>query len=370
MPDIYELCWNHTTLRAIKVEPSFTYLQVQYNGPDHLAKVARTVELFGDEVVGHLEFLRFDGQIQCSGLPLVRYTTEERLEEIIRLHEANGCPIFNPHRYTLEEGGMKRTDVVQLAFKHETDPKGLLNPGKMIAWENPDFDFKSGRTFLFPGLAELEAGPMKVLLLFSHPVESSFGAAVHEAARAALVAAGHEVDDCDLYAEGFDPVLSRRDRLSYHSHPENMELVADHCRRLDQAEAMVIVTPIWNFGYPAILKGYFDRVWLPGVSLDLVEGKVQSRLHHIRKVVACFTYGGTAMRAFLAGNPPRKIVKRGDPGTDQSTRQLPFPAALRHEPQQPGDPRPLSEDCGGSHGGALIANAVSGKLSGPRMRES
>ena len=157
VPDIYELCWNHTTLRAIKVEPSFTYLQVQYASPDHLAKVARTVELFGDEVIGHLEFIKFDGEIQCAGLPLVRYTTEERLEEIIRLHEDNGCPIFNPHRYTLEEGGMKRTDTVQLAFKHETDPKGLLNPGKMIAWENPDFDFNSGRPFLFPGLAELEA---------------------------------------------------------------------------------------------------------------------------------------------------------------------------------------------------------------------
>jgi FAD/FMN-containing dehydrogenase len=157
LPEIYELCWNHTTLRAIKVEPSFTYLQVQYAGPDHLSKVARTVDLFGEEVVGHLEFIKFDGEIQCAGLPLVRYTTEERLEEIIRLHEDNDCPIFNPHRYTLEEGGMKRTDMVQLAFKHETDPKGLLNPGKMIAWENPDFDFNSGRPFLFPGLAELEA---------------------------------------------------------------------------------------------------------------------------------------------------------------------------------------------------------------------
>ncbi|MGO7557738.1 FAD-binding protein, partial [Rhizobium johnstonii] len=66
-----------------------------------------------------------------------------------------GCPIFNPHRYTLEEGGMKRTDSVQLAFKQETDPKGLLNPGKMIAWENPDFDFNAGKNYLFPGLAAL-----------------------------------------------------------------------------------------------------------------------------------------------------------------------------------------------------------------------
>ncbi|TCU29295.1 FAD/FMN-containing dehydrogenase [Rhizobium azibense] len=155
LPHAYELAWNHTTLRALKIDPNFTYLQVQYPGPDHVEKVRKMVEIFGDEVPGHLEFIRFDGQIQCSGLPLVRYTSEERLEEIIQIHQDHGCPIFNPHRYTLEEGGMKRTDKIQLAFKHETDPKGLLNPGKMIAWENPNFDFSAGKNYLFPGLASI-----------------------------------------------------------------------------------------------------------------------------------------------------------------------------------------------------------------------
>jgi FAD/FMN-containing dehydrogenase len=157
VPDAYELAWNHTTLRAIKVESNTTYLQVQYASPNHLEKVAKTVAAFGDEVLGHLEFIKFDGVIQCSGLPLVRYTTAERLDEIIRIHEEIGCAIFNPHRYTLEEGGMKRTDTVQLAFKRETDPKGLLNPGKMIAWDNPNFDFASGKNYLFPGLEALNA---------------------------------------------------------------------------------------------------------------------------------------------------------------------------------------------------------------------
>lgn len=152
IPHAYELAWNHTTLRALKLDSNITYLQVQYPGPDHVEKVRVMTELFPDEVIGHLEFIKFDGQIQCAGLPLVRYTTKERLEEIIRIHEENGCPIFNPHRYTLEEGGMKQTDQVQLAFKKETDPKGLLNPGKMIAWENPDFDFSAGKNYLFPGL--------------------------------------------------------------------------------------------------------------------------------------------------------------------------------------------------------------------------
>jgi FAD/FMN-containing dehydrogenase len=156
LPPVYELTWNHTTLRGLRVDPTITYLQVLYPFPDHLKHVATMVKLLGDEVPGHLEFIRFDGNVCCTGLPIVRYTTDERLEEIIRLHEENGCFIFNPHRYTLEEGGMKQTDAVQLAFKHEADPKGLLNPGKMIAWENPDYDLKSNKLYLFPGLQAAE----------------------------------------------------------------------------------------------------------------------------------------------------------------------------------------------------------------------
>jgi len=152
LPPVYELAWNHTTLRGLRVDPTITYLQVLYPYPDHLARVETMNRMFGDEVPAHLEFVRFDGKITCFGLPIVRFTTEDRLEEIMRLHEENGCPIFNAHRYTLEEGGMKQTDEVQLAFKRDADPDGLLNPGKMIAWEDPDFDFRTGGTFLFPGL--------------------------------------------------------------------------------------------------------------------------------------------------------------------------------------------------------------------------
>lgn len=152
LPPAYELAWNHTTLRAIRVDPTITYLQVNYPAPNHVEHILAMAKLFGDEVPGHAEFIRFDGAIGAAGLPLVRFTTPERLDEIIRIHEDNGCWIFNPHRYTLEEGGMKRTDDVQLAFKREVDAKGLLNPGKMIAWENPDYDYRSGKPFLFKGL--------------------------------------------------------------------------------------------------------------------------------------------------------------------------------------------------------------------------
>jgi FAD/FMN-containing dehydrogenase len=152
LPPNYEVTWNHTTLRALRVDPKITYLQARYPTDGGLKAVKAIHDHFGDEVMGHLEVIRFNGRIAFAGLPLVRFTTETRLDEIIAEHEAMGAMIFNPHRYTLEEGGMKQTDAIQLAFKRENDPKGLLNPGKMIAWENPDFDFAAGKNFLFPGL--------------------------------------------------------------------------------------------------------------------------------------------------------------------------------------------------------------------------
>ena len=89
------------------------------------------------------------------GVTVERRVGTLELDGIVRTFEDNGCPIFNPHRYTLEEGGMKQTDEVQLAFKREADPKGLLNPGKMIAWEDPSYDYRTEKTFLFRGLEKV-----------------------------------------------------------------------------------------------------------------------------------------------------------------------------------------------------------------------
>lgn len=152
LPPIYEFSWNHTTLQALKVDKTITYSQVLYPAPDHVELVARTARVLGGDVLPHLEFVRFDGQVGCFGLPIIRFTTEQRLHEIEARFEAEGCPVFSPHAYTLEEGGMKKVDPVQLAFKRETDPEGLLNPGKMIAWEKPDYDFSRHKAHLFPAV--------------------------------------------------------------------------------------------------------------------------------------------------------------------------------------------------------------------------
>jgi FAD/FMN-containing dehydrogenase len=147
-PPLYEFTWNHTTLHALKRDRTITYLQTLFPAPDHVAAALAMAEKFGDEVPMHLEFVRLGGAVCCFGLQLVRFTTEARLAEIIAIHEAAGCPIFNPHAFTLEEGGMKQVDHAQLAFKREADPHGLLNPGKMLAWDNPDWR-PQARTHLF-----------------------------------------------------------------------------------------------------------------------------------------------------------------------------------------------------------------------------
>lgn len=139
---VFEYGWNHTTLRALKVDPSITYLQVRYGYPQHLELIEKMRDALSPEVLQHLEVLREGGKVIFAGLSLVKFTTEERLDEIVRMHEEAGAMIFNPHRYTLEEGGRQTVDDRQLRFKQQADPKGLLNPGKMIAWHDPDWEYK------------------------------------------------------------------------------------------------------------------------------------------------------------------------------------------------------------------------------------
>jgi NAD(P)H dehydrogenase (quinone) len=151
---------------------------------------------------------------------------------------------------------------------------------------------------------------MRVLVLFAHPVETSFNAAIHAKVVETLRRAGHDVDDCDLYAEGFDPVLTRAERLGYHTVPDNRGPVDAYVQRVLAADAIVICSPVWNFGFPAILKGFFDRVFLPGVSFKLVDNGWRPALHNVSKLAAVMTYGGTRFRAMLVGDPPRKVVTR------------------------------------------------------------
>ncbi|MFN6978872.1 MAG: FAD-binding protein, partial [Gemmobacter sp.] len=151
---VFEYTWNHTTLRALKVDPAVTYLQVAYPYPSFHETIAKVRAAFPGELLQHLEVMRYQGKCYFAGLSLVKFTTEARLDEIVQMHETMGAPIWNPHRYTLEEGGRQTVDDRQLAFKREADPKGLLNPGKMIAWDAPDFDYRG--IYVYKGMRAAE----------------------------------------------------------------------------------------------------------------------------------------------------------------------------------------------------------------------
>ena len=150
----------------------------------------------------------------------------------------------------------------------------------------------------------------RALVLFAHPCPESFSAALHREVVDTLSGRGWEVDDCDLNAEGFQPVLTEAERRGYHEVGANVAPVAEYVERLRAADALVMVFPVWNFGYPAILKGFLDRVFLPGVSFRIENGFVEPNLTHVKRLAAVTTYGGTRMRAFMAGDPPRKCVTR------------------------------------------------------------
>ena len=150
----------------------------------------------------------------------------------------------------------------------------------------------------------------RALVLFAHPCPESYCAALHSEVVGTLHRRGWDVDDCDLNAEGFQPILTETERRGYHDVPGNTAPVQRYVDRLRTAEALVLVFPVWNFGYPAILKGFLDRVFLPDVSFRLEHGKVRPNLTQIRRLAAVTTYGGTRLRARLVGDPPRKCVTR------------------------------------------------------------
>jgi len=152
-----------------------------------------------------------------------------------------------------------------------------------------------------------------VLVVHAHPVASSFGAGLRDRAVAALVRGGHQVDLLDLYADGFDPVLSEAEHAVHGQDPSPRPELLDHARRLRSAEALVLVHPTWWGGQPAILKGWFDRVWAAGVAFTLVPGSTRPRagLRNLRRLVVVTTHGSSKWTNALQGEPGKHLVGRG-----------------------------------------------------------
>jgi FAD/FMN-containing dehydrogenase len=142
-PFLTDYTWNHTTLWAIKADPTITYLQSGF-GRNFREQFAELRRRFPGEILFHLEWTAGNAKmmrgnavannpdaIVCGGIPLVFFKSEERLNEILRCCEEIGVFIANPHTFFLEEGGRHPNIADKRAFKAEVDPSALLNPGKM-----------------------------------------------------------------------------------------------------------------------------------------------------------------------------------------------------------------------------------------------
>ena len=151
---------------------------------------------------------------------------------------------------------------------------------------------------------------MRVLVVFAHPLETSFVSALHARVVEVLRAGGHSVDDLDLYAEKFDPLMSREGLLRYVDTKTNTREVEPYVARLRAADALVLVFPVWFDGLPAIMQGYFQRVFLPGVSVLIDEaGLFHPNLRHITRMAAVCAYGESRRDVVAKGDPPRRFVR-------------------------------------------------------------
>jgi FAD/FMN-containing dehydrogenase len=134
-PLLSDYTWNHTTLWAMKADPAYTYLQCGFSPTKCEEQFRLLRERFGDEILFHIEFMKTgDGVVTPGAIPVVRFITEERLNEMIAYCRSIGVFVANPHVNYLEDGGRFRADNIQLLAKQKYDPRGLLNPGKMVSF--------------------------------------------------------------------------------------------------------------------------------------------------------------------------------------------------------------------------------------------
>ncbi|HEX2527135.1 MAG TPA: NAD(P)H-dependent oxidoreductase [Geminicoccus sp.] len=152
---------------------------------------------------------------------------------------------------------------------------------------------------------------MRIFWLYAHPCPESFHGSIRARAVAAAERAGHVVDMCDLVAEGFDPVMRAEERRRYHDLSRNQQGLEGWIERINLAEWLVCQFPVWCFGPPALLKGFFDRIFLPGVAFDLSKpADVTSKFNRLNRVTGIASYGQDRLKAFWMGDPPRKLITR------------------------------------------------------------
>ncbi len=134
-PLLSDYTWNHTTLWAMKANPEYTYLQCGYHTDSAREQFAKLKSKYGEDFLLHIEWMKnAEGVMIPGAIPVVKYSTEARLNEMIDYCREIGVGVANPHINNVEGGGRYRADNVQLLAKYKYDAKGLMNPGKMVSF--------------------------------------------------------------------------------------------------------------------------------------------------------------------------------------------------------------------------------------------
>ena len=153
---------------------------------------------------------------------------------------------------------------------------------------------------------------MDVLLVCAHPQEDSFTHAVTAAARTGFERAGHHVTTLDLYALGFVPAMSLEERRAYHGEQPLLDpMTVAHAELVQRADVLAFVYPTWWSGPPAMLKGWLERVLVPGVAFRFDDsGKVRPALTNVRRIVGISTYGAPWTYVKLLQDGGRRMLTR------------------------------------------------------------
>ncbi|MCX7173502.1 MAG: NAD(P)H-dependent oxidoreductase [Proteobacteria bacterium] len=159
---------------------------------------------------------------------------------------------------------------------------------------------------------------MKCLVVIAHPLRVSLCHSLAAKAIELLTSAGHEVLIEDLYRNEFSGALTVEERASYYGQTYESPAVQPEIDRLLSAEGLVLCFPTWWFGFPAILKGWFDRTWGPGVAYDHANdlGLIKPRLHGLRKVLVITSLGSPWWVDWIVMRQPvKRVLKTAILGT-------------------------------------------------------
>lgn len=152
---------------------------------------------------------------------------------------------------------------------------------------------------------------MRALVVLAHPLSDSLCAHLARDAMATLTARGAEVDVLDLYAEGFEPALTAAERRLHYATPEPGADIVALQQRLAAADTLVLVFPTWWFSLPAILKGWFDRVWAPKFAFE--QGTpIKPLLTGLKSCLVVTTLGSPWwIDRIVMGQPVKRVLKTG-----------------------------------------------------------